>query len=47
LIVGAFGGGAEGVKLLINKMKDELIQAMLLTGTPDVKCVHKEILYCG
>ncbi|MBF0505564.1 MAG: alpha-hydroxy-acid oxidizing protein [Nitrospirae bacterium] len=45
LIVGAFGGGAEGVALLINKMKDELVQAMLLTGTPDVKCVKKEILY--
>ncbi len=45
LIVGAFGGGAEGVALLINKMKDELVQAMLLTGTPNVTCVNKEILY--
>ena len=45
LIVGAFGGGAEGVTLLINRIKDELVQAMLLTGTPDVKCVNKDILY--
>jgi isopentenyl diphosphate isomerase/L-lactate dehydrogenase-like FMN-dependent dehydrogenase len=44
-IVGAFGDGAEGVALLINKMKDELVQAMLLTGTPNVTCVNKEILY--
>jgi len=47
LIVGAFGGGAEGVTLLINKMKEELVQAMLLTGTPDVTCVSKDILYCA
>ncbi len=45
LIVGAFGGGAEGVALLINKIKDELVQAMLLTGTADVKSVKEEILY--
>ncbi|MGO9015681.1 MAG: alpha-hydroxy-acid oxidizing protein [Dissulfurispiraceae bacterium] len=45
LIVGAFGGGAEGVTLLINRIKDELVQAMLLTGTPDVKYVNKDILY--
>src|SRR5208337_390879 len=45
LAIGAFGGGAEGVTLLINKMKDELVQAMLLTGTPNVTYVNKEILY--
>jgi 4-hydroxymandelate oxidase len=47
LVVGAFGGGREGVALLLNKMKSELLQAMLLTGTADVKTVSKDILYSG
>ena len=45
LIVGAFGNGREGVAFLLNKMKDELQQAMLLTGTASVKKVSKDILY--
>lgn len=45
LAVGACGGGAEGVALLLNKMKSELVQAMLLTGTADVKQVSPDILY--
>jgi len=45
LVTGAFGGGSEGVAFLFNKMKDELIQGMLLTGTADVKLVKKEILF--
>jgi len=45
LIVGAFGNGREGVALLLNKMKNELLQAMLLTGTADVKNVSENILY--
>jgi len=45
LVTGAFGGGREGVTLLFNKIKDELIQAMLLTGTADVKRVEEEILF--
>lgn len=45
LAVGACGGGAEGVALLLNKMKNELVQAMLLTGTADVKQVSPDILY--
>lgn len=45
LIMGALGGGSEGVAFLLKRMKDELIQAMLLTGTADVKRVDKEILY--
>ena len=32
LAVGAVGGGAEGVALLLNKMKNELIQAMAAHG---------------
>jgi 4-hydroxymandelate oxidase len=45
LVVGAFGHGREGVALLLNKMKSELLQAMLLTGTADVKKVSKDILF--
>lgn len=45
LIIGAFGGGRDGVAFLLNRIKSELIQAMLLTGTADVKMVNKDILY--
>jgi isopentenyl diphosphate isomerase/L-lactate dehydrogenase-like FMN-dependent dehydrogenase len=45
LVVGAFGYGAEGVALLFKKMKDELVSAMLLTGTASVKSVDGNILY--
>jgi isopentenyl diphosphate isomerase/L-lactate dehydrogenase-like FMN-dependent dehydrogenase len=45
LVVGAFGNGREGVALLLNRMKSELLQAMLLTGTADVKKVSKDILF--
>ena len=44
LVIGAFGNGREGVALLLNKMKTELLQAMLLTGTADVKKVSRDIL---
>jgi isopentenyl diphosphate isomerase/L-lactate dehydrogenase-like FMN-dependent dehydrogenase len=45
LAVGAFGGGSEGVSFLLNKMKSELLQAMLLTGTAAVKKVSRGILF--
>ena len=44
LAIGAFGGGREGVAMLLNTVKNELIQAMLLTGTADVKKVSRDIL---
>jgi 4-hydroxymandelate oxidase len=47
LVIGVMGGGREGVALLLNKMKSELIQAMLLTGVEDVKNVPRAILYGG
>lgn len=47
LVIGVMGGGREGVALLLNKLKSELIQAMLLTGTADVKTVPRAILYGG
>ena len=45
LAIAAFGNGREGVASLLNKMKSELIQSMLLTGTADLKKVSKDILY--
>ncbi|WP_028575336.1 alpha-hydroxy-acid oxidizing protein [Desulfonatronovibrio hydrogenovorans] len=47
LIIGAFGGEVEGVSMIINQMKQELFQAMLLTGTADVQKVLPEILRPG
>ncbi len=44
LITGAFGGGKEGVRLVLKKMEQELIQAMLLTGTPNVIRVNPDII---
>jgi isopentenyl diphosphate isomerase/L-lactate dehydrogenase-like FMN-dependent dehydrogenase len=45
LVIGAFGAAAAGVAGLLNAMKGELVQAMLLTGTVDVKDVSPRILY--
>jgi isopentenyl diphosphate isomerase/L-lactate dehydrogenase-like FMN-dependent dehydrogenase len=45
LVIAAFGGGREGVALYLNQLKGELLQAMLLTGTADVKQVPAGILY--
>jgi isopentenyl diphosphate isomerase/L-lactate dehydrogenase-like FMN-dependent dehydrogenase len=44
LVVGAFGGGAEGVALLLEKMRAELASAMLLTGTASVRTVSPGIV---
>ena len=45
MVVAAFGGGREGVALVLNQLKNELLQAMLLTGTADVKQVPANILH--
>lgn len=45
LITGAFGGGREGVSFMLEKMKRELAQAMLLTGTAAVKDVSPSVLF--
>lgn len=45
MITAAFGGGRKGVALYLNKIKNELIQAMLLTGTASLKNVSREIIY--
>ncbi len=44
LVVGAFGGDDQGVALVMQTMKNELIQAMLLTGASSVACVQPDIL---
>jgi isopentenyl diphosphate isomerase/L-lactate dehydrogenase-like FMN-dependent dehydrogenase len=44
LVVGAFGGGAEGVAFLLRKLQAELTSAMLLTGTASVRQVSPRIL---
>ena len=46
MVIAAFGGGREGVALVLNQLKNELLQAMLLTGTADVKQVSASILHC-
>lgn len=44
LVIGAFGGGAEGVAMLLAKMRAELVAAMLLTGTASVREVSPRIV---
>ncbi|MBO8168620.1 MAG: alpha-hydroxy-acid oxidizing protein [Thermoanaerobacteraceae bacterium] len=46
LIIGAFGGGSEGVKLTIETYTKQLLQAMILTGTEKVTQVSRDILVC-
>ncbi|SDI75660.1 alpha-hydroxy-acid oxidizing protein [Propionivibrio dicarboxylicus] len=41
---GAVGGGPEGVTLMVNKMKNELVDAMVLTGVPNLKKATRKIL---
>ncbi len=44
LLRGAVGGGKEGVALMLNKMKSELIDAMVLTGTASASRVSRNVL---
>ncbi|SEF70354.1 FMN-dependent dehydrogenase, includes L-lactate dehydrogenase and type II isopentenyl diphosphate isomerase [Caloramator fervidus] len=44
-VVASFGGGAEGVKLYIDKIADELKSAMILTGCKDIKSIDSKIIY--
>lgn len=41
----AYGGGADGVALFMNKMRSELQNAMVLTGVPSVSKIDSSILY--
>ena len=42
--VAAIGGGAEGVKILLDTLKRELSDAMMITGTATVRSVTANIL---
>ncbi len=44
VIVGAVGGGAEGVKLVMERIAAELRTAMVLTGTGDVRSVSSRAI---
>lgn len=44
LVIGAFGGGAEGVKFILEKYTDELRQAMILTGCASLKDIDSRVL---
>jgi isopentenyl diphosphate isomerase/L-lactate dehydrogenase-like FMN-dependent dehydrogenase len=44
VVRGAFGGGRDGVNVVLTKMKNELVDAMVLTGTASAKKVKKTIL---
>jgi isopentenyl diphosphate isomerase/L-lactate dehydrogenase-like FMN-dependent dehydrogenase len=43
-IRGAFGGGAEGVQLVLEKIRGELAQDMILTGTRSARKVDRKIV---
>ena len=44
VIYGAFGGHREGVTLTINDMKNQLLQAMILTGAKDLASIDKSMI---
>lgn len=44
LIRGAHGGGAEGVALMLNKMKSELVDSMVLTGVASTGKISRSII---
>lgn len=45
LIMGAYGGGAEGVKTVIEKYTGELKAAMILTGCRSIKEIGSQVLW--
>jgi isopentenyl diphosphate isomerase/L-lactate dehydrogenase-like FMN-dependent dehydrogenase len=44
-LVGAFGGGADGVRLVLEKMTAQLRHAMLMTGCANVKAIDCGVIY--
>lgn len=45
IIVGAFGGGAQGVQLVLETMAKELKQAMILTGCKNIESIDSSVIY--
>lgn len=44
VIIGAFGGEKEGVKLVLEKMKNELYQTMILTGAKELGAIDDTMI---
>lgn len=44
-VTASFGGGREGVSTYVNKIKEELKSAMLLTGCRNIKSINSRVLY--
>lgn len=45
IIIGAYGGYEKGVEVVLNKMKKELLQAMILTGCKDIKSIDRTRIF--
>jgi len=45
LVVGAFGGGAEGVRFILDKLTAELKQAMILTGCGSLEEINAKVIF--
>ncbi len=45
IIVGAFGGGAQGVQLVLETMAKELKQAMILTGCKNIAGINSSVIF--
>ena len=45
ITIGAVGGGAEGVKIVMDKIAGELYAAMTLTGCGDLRSISSRVLY--
>ena len=43
--IGIFGGGSEGVGLVIDKIKSELIHGMIMTGRNSIRDINKDVIY--
>lgn len=44
VIIGAFGGYREGVSLVIDDMKNQLLQTMILTGAKDLESIDSSMI---
>ncbi|KRQ87354.1 L-lactate dehydrogenase [cytochrome] [Caloramator mitchellensis] len=44
-VTASFGGGAEGVRLYVDKIANELKSAMILTGCNDLKSINESIIF--
>ncbi|NBG88477.1 alpha-hydroxy-acid oxidizing protein [Isachenkonia alkalipeptolytica] len=42
IVIGAFGGFEEGVTMVLEKMKQEFYQSMILTGASDLKDINRD-----